>query len=821
MFAINDPVLVFTILMLIFLAAPLLAEKLKVPELVLLLLAGYVLGPNALGMMERGGGIELFGSIGLIYIMFNAGLEVDTNHFRQVARRSGAFGMITFLIPQTVGIFVGYYIFRFDLLTSILLASMFASHTLIAYPIASRFGISRNEAVMITVGGTILTDTLALLVLAVIANYSKGEELGVKFWLLMLSGMAALTFGIWYVLPRIACRFFRNISEKGNSQVVFVLGMVCMCAYWSHYAKLEPIIGAFLAGVAFNRLIPAQSTLMNRLIFVGNTFFIPFFLISVGMLIKPQAMFSTWNGALVAIVMSATVIGTKYLAAQLTGVWFHYTRPERKVMFGLSVAQAAATLAAVLVGYELKIFNEDVLNGAIVMIMITCPMGCYYVEKYGRQTGAEFVPVKFGINPEQRILVAVSQPRAAAKLLDLTFMLRNPALQGEIFPVTVVNELESASVSAGIAKGEKLLAECISLAAALEVPLSPGIRLAHNTADGLARAVQEYRCDLMMVGWSDKITLKSRIFGSFADNLLESCAGRMWFCRLKTPLNTCRRVILPLPEFGGQRKDFALLLRDVRQLAGQIGAELRVVVPPEISPKAERLIQKQNSECRFELVKIEAWRKSENEFINELKADDILVLPLERRESVLWQPRFERFEDLAIARYPEINLIAAYPQTMDGEEDGSGRIPSVDDEKGTIFHGVDLKAPEMTSAIEVMVRSELTKLISAQSEVLSGLQEALRYHPLELSDSALLLHTRSEHVLNCMVLVGFSEKPYRLRDMPGEYKIVVALISPTSGGQELHLCELANLARHFMNPELVNALKQVHSASEVVDLLKK
>ncbi|MEG2074960.1 MAG: PTS sugar transporter subunit IIA, partial [Victivallaceae bacterium] len=334
-------------------------------------------------------------------------------------------------------------------------------------------------------------------------------------------------------------------------------------------------------------------------------------------------------------------------------------------------------------------------------------------------------------------------------------------------------------------------------------------------------AVKEYRCDLMMVGWSDKITLKSRIFGSFADNLLESCSSRMWFCRLKTPLNTCRRVILPLPEFGGRRSDFALLLRDVRQLSGQIGAELRVVVPPEISPEAEHLIQKKSSECRFELVRIEAWRKGENAFINELKADDILVLPLERRESVLWQPRFERFEDLAIARYPDMNVIAAYPQTADDVNENTALIPLVEDENQTILHGFDLNSPDISSAIEVMVRSELTRITSAQRELLSGLQEALRYHPLELSDSALLLHTRSEHVSHCTVLVGFSEKPYQLRGLKGEYKIIIALISPISGSQELHLCELANLARHFMNPELVSALRAVHSAAEVVALLKK
>ena len=263
---VQDLVLFFSILMLIFLIAPLAADKLKVPELVLLLIAGIFLGKHGFNLIPQSGegAIDLFGKVGVLYIMFISGLETDANDFKRMAGKSAIFGTLSFLIPQIIGTFVGRYLLGYGWLPSILLASMFASHTLIAYPIVSRLGISRNESVVLTVGGTIPTNTFSLLVLAVIADiWRNGGKLQGDFWIYIVLGMVIMTVLIWYVLPIIAGWFFKNIPEKGGSQFLFVLGVVCLCAYGSQYARMEPIIGAFLAGVAFNRLIPQQSTLMS------------------------------------------------------------------------------------------------------------------------------------------------------------------------------------------------------------------------------------------------------------------------------------------------------------------------------------------------------------------------------------------------------------------------------------------------------------------------------------------------------------------------------------------------------------------------------
>lgn len=820
MFEIKDPVLVFSVLMLIFLFAPLIAEKLKLPELVLLLIAGVIVGPNGVGLMEREGGIELFGSIGLIYIMFVAGLETETHNFKLMAKKSAIFGTISFMLPQILGAIISHYTLGFNWSASILLASMFASHTLIAYPIASRLGIVKSEPVVVAVGGTIITNTLALLVLAVIADHSKGASLGVMFWGQIVFGMFILTTGIWWLLPIVASKFFRGVPEKGGAQFVFVLCMVCLCSYWSHYAKMEPIIGAFLAGVAFNRLIPAQSTLMNRLVFVGNTFFIPFFLISVGMLINPKALFSSWDGALVAIVMSVTVVLTKYWSAIITGRLFNYNKAENKVIFGLSVAQAAATLAAVLVGYDLGIFKEDVLNGTIVMILVTCSLGCYFVERYGRNVSTKQVKSSSKDMGRQRIMVAVSNPHTASRLMDLSFMLWNQSTQDKILPVTIVNDMNNGASNDEVSTGERVLGECLSQAASVEIPLQPGLRIDTNPSDGLIRASRENRCSLLVIGWSGKTTLRTRIFGTISEKLLEGCPARLLFSRLRTPINTCKRVVLPMPELFEHRPDLNMMISDCKQLASQCGATLHIILP-NASLDMEKSINKISPPCSVTFKRIAEWGRHEKEFINSINPNDTIILPLERRESAFWRPRFERLADMVVERYSDINILAAYPQIPDHYDEIEDIEPQgASDTQETVTQSFDLNMPDIGSAITHISEQTFTAMPEMTLEVKEGLLESLRNHPLELSENALLLHCRSEQTQRCTIVVGFTPAPYSVVQLAGKYNVIVVLVSPKSSEQEIHLRELANIARLFMNPEFSTQIQQANCSAEILKLLK-
>ncbi len=304
----HDPVVIFALILLIILIAPLLLRKIRVPGIVGLILAGVAIGPKGLHVVELDSAIKLFGTVGLLYIMFLAGLEIDFRDFQRNARKSLTFGFLTFAIPLSIGTVSTLYILGFNFTSSLLLASMYATHTLISYPIVSRLGVTRNEAVTITVGGTIVTDTAALLLLSIITASAKGE-LNALFITEMLLGLSIFALIVLWVVPQIGRWFFRTVEGEGTSQYIFTLAVVFVAATLAESAKVEPIIGAFLAGLALNRLIPHSSALMNRIVFVGNALFIPFFLMRVGMVVDLRILAADINSWKVA----ATILVVAYI----------------------------------------------------------------------------------------------------------------------------------------------------------------------------------------------------------------------------------------------------------------------------------------------------------------------------------------------------------------------------------------------------------------------------------------------------------------------------------------------------------------------------
>ncbi len=395
---IENPTLKFLLILCIILAAPLLLNKLKIPHLLGLIIAGAVIGPHGFNLVLRDSSIILSGTAGLLYIMFLAGLDMDMDDIRKSGVQSLVFGLYTFLTPLIFGILAGYYILDFSIYSSILLAGLFASQTLIAYPIVSKLGISRNKAVTIAVGGTIITDILSLLLLTVVVGMVQGTVTGAFWWRLGISVFCCLGV-ILFGFPPLAKWALNRIHDK-ISQYILILALVFLGAWLAHLAGLEPIIGAFLAGLAMNKLVPRDSSLMEHIEFVGNAIFIPFFLIGVGMLIDYRAFFRDWESVKVAIVMILLITVAKWLAAYFTQKTFRLTRDQRTVIFGLSSAHVAATLAAVMVSYNvilgytpegepIRLLGDSVLNGTILMMLFTC-----VVSSFATQHGAKNIVSK-------------------------------------------------------------------------------------------------------------------------------------------------------------------------------------------------------------------------------------------------------------------------------------------------------------------------------------------------------------------------------------------------------------------------------------------
>jgi Kef-type K+ transport system membrane component KefB/mannitol/fructose-specific phosphotransferase system IIA component (Ntr-type) len=769
-------------------------------------------------VLERGSAITIFASVGLVYIMFLAGLEIDLHQFLATRNRSLLFGVTTFLIPQGLGALAGRYVLGLDWRASVLLASMFASHTLLAYPIASRLGIARCEPVTVTVSATIVTDTLALLVLAVIADAARGMQLGFGFWVGIGVGMTVLLLLIWFGIPWLTRWFFHRVTEGGGAQFLFVLATVCVCAYLSHFARMEPIIGAFLAGAAFNRLVPEQSTLMNRVSFVGNNLFIPFFLVSVGMLVDPRAFLSSPQTWLVAGTMVAAVTGTKFGAAWLAARWFGYDRDSRQVMFGLSVVQAAATLAAVLVGFELEIFGEAVLNGTIMMIAVTCPLGAWLVDRHGRRLAQTVAREEPAPSPGRRLLAAVSNPGTATALLDLVLLLHRPKGLGSVHALTVVQD--EGNTERAVARGEHLMGLSLTQAAAAAVPLQPMVRVDSNPADGIVRAAKELRATTVLAGWSGDQAFGARFFGTVSSHLLTACSARLLFCHLPQPLATCNRFLLLWPPLADQRSDFDPLLDDIQQLAGQLGLEIRVFAVGDQDRALQHRLDTMSPPRPWSVVTAGSLGEAQNHLLDEVGAEDLILLPCERRGASLWTPAFDRLPNRVAARFPNNSLLVAYPNTSTGWEPTTTQSLGEETTPGS-------KVRAMVFGVEVGLDEALRSLAGAAfpdvptyaEQAYRLLAESTRQYPVELGNGMVLVHGHCEVASEPVVMAARTRGAWSLPETTAPFVLVIGLITPKALAPEQHLQLLKSLAMGLQDPEAAARLADAVAPDEIEQLL--
>ena len=390
-FPLTNPVNIFTLILFIIFLSPILMAKIKVPDIVGFIIAGIIIGPYGLNLLSKNLAVELFATIGLLYIMFIAGIELNLDEFKKKKHKSLLFGLLTFSIPIIIGFPVCYYLLGYPLLTSLLTSSMFATHTLVAYPIASKYKVVKNEAVAVTIGGTILTDTAVLIILAVIIG-AKNGGLTPAFWLQLIISLTAFLLIVFFLVPYAAKWFFGKPESNKTSHYVFILTCMFFSAFLAQMAGVEPIIGAFIAALALNRLIPKPSKLFSNIEFVGNAIFIPFFLISVGMVVNLHVLFRGFGAIVVALSLTLVALAGKWFSVFLTQKIYGYSNTQRKLMFGLSSSHAAATLAIILIGYKDKIIDDDILNGTIILILVTCMVASIVTEHASKKLALNPIP---------------------------------------------------------------------------------------------------------------------------------------------------------------------------------------------------------------------------------------------------------------------------------------------------------------------------------------------------------------------------------------------------------------------------------------------
>lgn len=501
----SNPVLVFSLILFIILLSPILLRKLNIPSIIGLIIAGVIIGPYGFNFLEKNAAIDLFSTIGLLYIMFIAGLDLDLNEFKSNRNKSIWFGFFTFIIPFGLGYPVCHYLLGYDVDASILISSMFATHTLVSYPIVSKLGVSKNRAVAVTVGGTILTDTTVLIILAVVVGKHRGG-LSTEFWIRLGVSLTIFTLIMFLIIPRIAKWFFKKLESEKHSHYIFVLSVVFFAAFLAEMAGVEPIIGAFFAGLALNKLIPHSSALMNRIEFMGNALFIPFFLISVGMIVDVRVILNGPAALIIAATLSVVAIAGKWLAAAATQLVFRFSKAQRQLIFGLSGSHAAATLAVILVGYNAGILDDNILNGTVILILITCIVASFATERAARKIMVETEEnegeiVKAEEHTASNILLPienVSNVEKVEKLLEFAIFIRDKKSVHPLSVLTVVSNDEEAE--SNIIKARNKLEACVTKASAFETKVNVITTIDHNAASGISRIAREIMADVIILG---------------------------------------------------------------------------------------------------------------------------------------------------------------------------------------------------------------------------------------------------------------------------------------------------------------------------------
>lgn len=635
----SNPVLVFALILLIILVSPIVLRRLNIPGIIVLIISGIVIGPYGVGLLEQSSAIDLFSTIGLLYIMFIAGLELDMNQFKANRNKSFLFGFFTFILPLGIGFPVCYYLLGYGFNASFLTASMFATHTLLTYPIVSKMKVSKNEAVAITVGGTILTDTAVLIILAVIMGNHEGT-LDMAFWQRLIISLAIFSAIIFLIVPRIAKWFFTRMENEKHSHYIFVLSVVFIAAFLAELAGVEPIIGAFLAGLGLNRLIPHSSALMNRIEFIGNSLFIPFFLISVGMLVDISVIFSGPMALIVAGTLSLVALFGKWLAAFFTQLVFKYSSSQRKVIFGLSSGHAAATLAVIIVGYNAGIIDENILNGTIILILVTSIVATLATERAAKKLVAESTEIdaaevkKSDAYKSESILLPIANILNFDKLLEFAILIKDKSSPNPISILSVVPNNEEAEVN--IARATDKLEDFVRQASASETPVNVLAAIDHNVAAGIARKSKEIIADLIILGWPTQKGLMDKLIGKKMEKIISANKKTSFVTYFSRPLGTHKRIFLIVPPLAEKEEGFRLWIHKIELLSKELSVPVVINCTAETEKEIKKELKELKTDSPVTYKKFSAWE----DFLilgKDMLEDDIVVLVSARKGSTSFQ----------------------------------------------------------------------------------------------------------------------------------------------------------------------------------------
>lgn len=662
---ITDPTWIFFIVLCIILFAPIIFGRLNIPHIIGMILAGVLIGEHGFHLLDRDSSFALFGNVGLYYIMFLAGLEMNMENFKSIRVKALIFGLVGFVVPMTLGYYANAYVLGYSLAPALLMAAMYASHTLVSYPIVARYGVTRHRSVSIAVGATAITDSLTLFVLAIIGGQFKdgGQNPLSLFWL--VCRVALLAVLIIYFFPRVGRWFFRKYSN-GVVQFIFVLALVFLSAGLMKFVGMEGILGAFLAGLVLNRLIPHVSPLMHNIEFVGNALFVPYFLIGVGMLINLEVFVGSIGALEVALVMIAMALATKWIAAWVTQKLCRMSKIERGMLFGLSSARAAATLAVVLVGYGIilpdgsRLLGDEVLNGAIALILVTCIVSSFATERASRRIALDENTLKEdgGDDDNEKILISVSNPDTVEHLVSLSLMIRDPKKTDNIVALNVIND--SVTSPAKARGGKRLLLEAVRIANSAGVAVKPISRYGLNVASGIIHTQKEQEATDIIIGLHRKSNMMDSFLGGLAETLLNEVHREVIILKMLMPLNTIRRIVVAVPPKAEYEAGFSKWVGHISKLGSVLGCNIYFHAGGQAAMCLRRLLFSHIVNEKVKIIGMDSW----DDLLllsADVNYDHLLVVVSARRGSISYTTAFDRLPSQISHYFSNNSLMLLYP----------------------------------------------------------------------------------------------------------------------------------------------------------------
>lgn len=672
-FPITDPTFIFFVVLLIILFAPIVMSKLRIPHIIGMVLAGIAIGQYGFNILVRDNSFELFGRVGLYYIMFLAGLEMDMEGVKKHSRRFLVFGLLTCLIPLMLTYVMSISLLDYSPAASFLLGCIMASNTLIAYPIIGRYGLQRHPSVALSVGSSMISLFLALVMLAALSgSYSKDSNW--LFWVMFVVKFAAFCVGSVVLIPKLTRYFLRRYSDA-VMQYTFVMAIMFLSAALSSLIGIEGVFGAFFSGLILNRYIPRVSPLMNRIEFIGNALFIPYFLIGVGMLINLSTLFTSIQ--VVWIVALIVFFGTfgKAVAAYVCSLLFRLSKADGHMMFGLTSAHAAGAIAMLMVGMRLEVapgeylVNDDMLNGIIMMILFTCIISSIMTEHASKQIILHEKAHLHDDAPkddDEKILLCVKYPEIAPHLLYLSMYMRNQRLNRDLVALNVVYDDQNSN--AAREEGLRLLEKLQQTASASEVKVQTQVRLASNIANGIKHAFREFGCSEIIMGMHVHTDINPRFWGEFIQSLYNGLNRQIILMRFVQPMTTLRRIRVAVPSRAEFEPGFHRWLERLSRLAGQLDCRIQFHGRNESLELIKQYINNRHANVRAEYTYMAHWNELP-QLAGEIANDHLFVVVTARKGTISYKTALERLPDELQHHFSGKNLMIIFPDQYGGHKD--------------------------------------------------------------------------------------------------------------------------------------------------------